>query len=292
MGTIRKISKGFGQASGGFIGGTVKYTGKKLNNEWVQEVGESIITASASAMDNAGQMIDGTAKGLYGLVTKDKKYQQEGLDDLKDSAKRTVKGIGSTLIYTAQNAGTTVKGMASGNNGQTLQGLKNLGKVAAVSMLAVGVLDFIDGPDIAETEDIDTRNAVLDGAVHPETGVPFEDNVVILPNGDVVEGTFPVFNAAFEAEIPEESYLESDQFQFSVANEQLYQGIMANPELANELHLSTADVQSLLHGETPEGYTWHHHEEPGLMQLVNEDEHKNTGHTGGREIWGGGAEHR
>lgn len=32
---------------------------------------------------------------------------------------------------------------------------------------------------------------------------------------------------------------------------------------------------------TPEGYTWHHHQEVGRMQLVKSDAHKKTGHTGG-----------
>lgn len=32
---------------------------------------------------------------------------------------------------------------------------------------------------------------------------------------------------------------------------------------------------------TPEGYTWHHHEEVGKMQLVPEDLHDEVKHTGG-----------
>jgi RHS repeat-associated protein len=33
--------------------------------------------------------------------------------------------------------------------------------------------------------------------------------------------------------------------------------------------------------ETPDGYTWHHHQDSGLMQLVRSDVHGQTGHTGG-----------
>jgi hypothetical protein len=33
--------------------------------------------------------------------------------------------------------------------------------------------------------------------------------------------------------------------------------------------------------ETPEGYTWHHHQDSGLMQLIEETVHAKTGHTGG-----------
>lgn len=44
-----------------------------------------------------------------------------------------------------------------------------------------------------------------------------------------------------------------------------------------------------MNGETPEGYTWHHHEEPGIIQLVDTEIHAQTGHTGGSELWGEGS---
>ena len=45
-------------------------------------------------------------------------------------------------------------------------------------------------------------------------------------------------------------------------------------------------------GETPRGYTWHHNERIGEMQLVRTDVHNKTAHTGGKAIWGGGQENR
>jgi A nuclease of the HNH/ENDO VII superfamily with conserved WHH len=36
---------------------------------------------------------------------------------------------------------------------------------------------------------------------------------------------------------------------------------------------------------TPKGYTWHHHEDTGRMQLVDTKIHKTTAHTGGYAIW-------
>ena len=50
-----------------------------------------------------------------------------------------------------------------------------------------------------------------------------------------------------------------------------------------------ADIED---GYTPDGYTWHHNEEKGKMQLVDTDIHSQTRHTGGRNIWGGGTENR
>lgn len=32
--------------------------------------------------------------------------------------------------------------------------------------------------------------------------------------------------------------------------------------------------------------TWHHHQDRGKMQLVDKAIHQQTGHTGGKAIWG------
>ena len=36
---------------------------------------------------------------------------------------------------------------------------------------------------------------------------------------------------------------------------------------------------------TPKGYTWHHHQTFGRMQLVDAATHAQTGHTGGFSLW-------
>ena len=298
MSVFRTIGKGIGTVGGGLIGGTVKVAGKAVGSkwkgtgEWLEEVGDNVQSASRTALDNAGQFVDGAVQGTYGAIKKDEYYKQKGLNDLKDSTGKTIKGIGSALKYTVNNAGSTYKGFTSGDKEQAIKGLKNLGKVVAVSGLAIGVVDLIDGTDIAEAEDIDTRNDHLSGYEHPETGVPFIDKTVALPNGHIVEGVFPVFDETFNVMIAEELYLESDDVHFEVANDTLYQAIVENPNLANELGYSQVDVQSLANGQTPEGYTWHHNEEPGVLQLVDEETHAQTSHTGGRAIWGGGSEYR
>lgn len=298
MSVFRTIGKGVGTVGGGLIGGTVKVAGKAIGSkwkgtgEWLEEVGDNVQSASKTALDNAGQFVDGAVQSTYGAIKKDEYYKQKGLNDLKDSTSKTFKGIGSALKYTVNNAGSTYKGFTSGDKEQAIKGLKNLGKVVAVSSLAIGVVDLADGADIVEAEEIETRNNHLNGFEHPETGVPFAEKTVELPNGQVVEGTFPVFDETFNVMIAEELYYESDDVHFEVANDTLYQAITENPNLANELGYSQADVQSLANGQTPEGYTWHHNEEPGVMQLVDEETHAQTAHTGGRAIWGGGSENR
>lgn len=36
----------------------------------------------------------------------------------------------------------------------------------------------------------------------------------------------------------------------------------------------------------PDGLTWHHNEQKGVMELVDDSIHSKTGHTGGNTIWG------
>lgn len=291
MAFFRKVGKGVGTVAGGVIGGGIKIVGKAVKSEWVEEVGDGVKQASTIALDNAGQFVDGAVRGTYGVLKQDEIAKLEGFYDLKDSTGRTLKGIGSAVTYTVKSAGTTIEGIRSGDNEQTMQGVKNIGKVAVISTLAVGVVDVIDGADVAEAEEISTRNDALAGDVHPETNVPFIEKTVEVPDGTIT-GTFPVFESVYDVQLQEDMYLQSDSVHFSYANYELYEAIESNPGLAQELGLSSADIQQLAQGNTPEGYTWHHSEEAGVLQLVDEEIHHNTGHTGGRELWGGGSEYR
>ncbi|GAA0338546.1 hypothetical protein GCM10008967_31050 [Bacillus carboniphilus] len=291
MGVFRGIGKVVNTVGGGIATGGVKMLSKvvsKKNEQWGQyigEVGTGIVEGSKAAIDSVGQFADGTVQGTYGLLRKDEHHKQRGWTDMKDSTGRTLKGFGQGIKYTVKSAGITLDGIRRSDQEQILEGVKNLGKVAAVTTFAVGVIDIIDGPN---TTLADTRNGHLNGLEHPETGIPFMERTIELQNGETVTGTFPVFDSHFSAVLAEEMYLKNDATHFAIANDALFQSIHENPSLARELELSSIDLHNLESGRTPEGYVWHHHEQPGVLQLVNEDTHLNTGHTGGREIWGGG----
>ncbi|RBP02518.1 HNH endonuclease [Rossellomorea aquimaris] len=296
------IFRELGKMANTVVGGTAK-SGVKLvskaisiKNEkvgnYIDELGNSVIDASKAAVDSASQFADGAVRTGYGAWKKNEGMKQQGWNDIKDSSGRTIRGIGSSVKDTFHNGKTVVTGIRTNDKDQLVSGLKNLGKVAAVTTFAVGVIDIVDGPDFAGAEGIETRNDHFLGMEHPETGVQFEMKAVELPRGDVVEGTFPVFESKFSVVLTEEVYLNSDSFHFSVANETLYESIRQNPQLANELGLTSEEIEGLTRNITPEGYVWHHSEEPGILQLVDEEIHHNTGHTGGRELWGGGADHR
>jgi hypothetical protein len=139
---------------------------------------------------------------------------------------------------------------------------------------------------------METINQDLVGQEHPITNVPFVKKAIVLPNGDIQIGVFPEFESYYDVRLPVSIYLQNDDVQFTYANHELYAAIDKDPSLANRLGLSSHDINKLVNGEIPDGFTWHQNEEPGKLQLVEEDIHQSTGHTDGREIWGGGSEYR
>ena len=137
---------------------------------------------------------------------------------------------------------------------------------------------------------IKTINDELVGQKHPETGVPYVEKEVVTDTGEKVKGVFPQFDSIIDVQLPEDMELTPDRIQFAECNKQLAERVAKDPELrAQFTEDQLADIED---GYTPEGYTWHHNEEKGEMQLVDSDIHSQTRHTGGRNIWGGGTENR
>jgi hypothetical protein len=105
------------------------------------------------------------------------------------------------------------------------------------------------------------------------------------------ENGFPGFETKFET-ILDDIHIGSGQPQmhFKAANKNLFNAIKSEPGLARTLKLSEADVARLsTSSRAPNGYTWHHHQDVGRMQLVtNEANALSLPHTGGMAIWGGG----
>ena len=146
------------------------------------------------------------------------------------------------------------------------------------------------GNDEKISYEIHTRNESLEGDRHPITGVPFERKTVEDSDGNEVTGVFPEFDFDFDAQLPEDLYEASDKEQFAECNKQLKEAVEKDPELAKRF--TPEQLEQIKNGDTPDGYTWHHNEEKGKMQLVDSDIHAKTGHTGGKTIWGGGNENR
>jgi hypothetical protein len=147
-----------------------------------------------------------------------------------------------------------------------------------------------DAKDKAEdTEHLKCRNEDLAGKKHPETGVPFENKEVEV-DGKKYEVTVPQFESKYDAQLPEDKLKATDREQFKECNSQLQKECSSNPDVRKQF--TKEQLEQIEDGETPDGCTWHHDAETGRMQLVDTKTHQKTGHTGGRNIWGGGTENR
>lgn len=135
-----------------------------------------------------------------------------------------------------------------------------------------------------------TNNSIKDMETY--NGVWFQRDTITI--GEVrVEGIFPKFNAVYEPEItlPEELWKgrgNGYNVHFAWCRSMLKAAVESDLALAARF---SAEERSLIEKEKPlPGYTWHHHQQPGKMQLVRSDEHSagmhGVNHTGGNSLWG------
>lgn len=97
-------------------------------------------------------------------------------------------------------------------------------------------------------------------------------------------GNYPDFtgHVVVDVKLPPELWQASDAQQFRYLNEHLFSG-----ELGQTKIFPWDDEKKVESHSPPHGYTWHHHQQPGRMQLVSFEAHNSTGHSGGRQVWAG-----
>ncbi|MGN0299526.1 MAG: HNH endonuclease, partial [Lachnospiraceae bacterium] len=113
----------------------------------------------------------------------------------------------------------------------------------------------------------------LAGKTHPVSGVKFDSN------------GFPIFESKYNTKLDPQDYLKSRGTHFDRASKVLYNDIMNDSNLRSKF--TEAEI-AIKEGGVPKAYTWHHHQDKGVMQLVDRKIHRQTGHTGGFSIWGPG----
>lgn len=326
LGFFQYTGELFGQASTVFIGKPVQFLGDKLNSHFITDIGNTIEHAGESSWRIFGKAGDGISDALTATLTSDSEKAKYGVQAIREVIEQTGSGIESAVTNTTENLRDVYEGIVEKDYDKLIKGGKEVLKVIVVGGVTIGIVDVVNGPSIPTSDNqvdtyekndplvnpndptekpisvptdtiptrdeyvIQTINSDLAGEDHSETNVPFESGTIELTNGDTVTGVFPDFEEVTAVNIPEQLYLESDSMQFEAANSVLAQRIEENQDLRSQF--SPMQLGQITQGETPDGYVWHHHETPGRLELVDESTHANTGHTGGRFIWGGGSEYR
>lgn len=136
-----------------------------------------------------------------------------------------------------------------------------------------------------------TINQNLVGRYCEGTKIKYRERKLIYKDGRRIRGVFPDFSKAsiFECKLPDNLLKATDDEQFKECIRQLQEQIKRNPSLKKKLGKDR--LEQIKNGRI-KGYTWHHNEKEGVMQLVDSDIHSKVRHTGGKKLWGGGTEAR
>lgn len=292
-GAIHTCAGTLGDHAGKVFSTPLDFIGKKTNTPFVSEVGKALHGTTRFGTEIAGQTIQGAVKALQGVATWNGGDIIEGGGEFAAVAGRSVGAFVKTASFTAGSTAAVIRGVYQKDYDKLKTGLKGVGKVVIVGAVAFTVFDLVEGDDVSAAEDGDvlmTQNSHLDGQLHQETGIPYKAQTVELPNGVEVTGVFPIFEGVADVHLPEDMYESSDFLHFSYANEQLLEQVRNDTGVASQF--TSEQMEQIYFGETPDGYSWHHHEELGRLQLVDEEVHAKSGHSGGRSIWGGGSDAR
>ena len=110
------------------------------------------------------------------------------------------------------------------------------------------------------------------GKTHPKTKVRFD------------EKGFPKFKVYYTIKLRRRHFHETREQHFNLANKELKKDIGSSVRI--KAKFSRKQIKEIHQGNTPSGYTWHHHQDAGVLQLVDEEIHAKTSHIGGYSIWG------
>lgn len=151
MDFLRDIGKLAGDVTGRVIGGTVRVAGELVNSNYMKEIGNDVERVTAKTGEIAGQAASGVWDVGAGLLTADNRQAKAGIGELGDAVNTTVKGIGHGIEYVVESGKDMVTGMKENDKELLKEGVKKLGKAAAITAIGIGLVDLIDGPDGTET---------------------------------------------------------------------------------------------------------------------------------------------
>lgn|GEM_PF-2371430 len=156
---------------------------------------------------------------------------------------------------------------------------------------------------------------------HSMTGIKFTQKIYKDASGKMTTDFFPRFKSIFTVKLPKHLQQASNYVaQFPECNRQFRSRFNSDVRFRLKIKkvfdeqnkriaegktykkFSLAERQEILkertwenfieninNGNQPSGFVWHHSDKKGIIQLVDEELHRYTSHTGGQKVWGGGS---
>ncbi|WP_150270801.1 hypothetical protein [Paenibacillus tepidiphilus] len=147
MSFLKDFGQFAGEITGKVLGGSVRVVGELTGSGFVKEVGNSVEKATIATGKTAGQLASGAFDITKGVITQDKRDINEGLSDIGEAVTTTARGAALSARYVYTSGKDVVTGIRDDDPDKAKQGAKNLAAAAAVSVLAIGILDAAGGPN-------------------------------------------------------------------------------------------------------------------------------------------------
>lgn len=154
MSFLKGLGQFAGEVTGKVLGGSVRVVGEIAGSPFIKEVGNGVEKATINTGKTVGQLASGTYDLASGAIRKDDAAVEAGLADLGDAVTNTAKGVAVSAKYVYNGGKDVVVGMKEEDMDRVKLGAKHLLAAAAVTTLAVGVIDAVDGADGMDTASI------------------------------------------------------------------------------------------------------------------------------------------
>ncbi|WP_199519226.1 hypothetical protein [Psychrobacter sp. bablab_jr012] len=189
MSFLKNLGKDLGKSAGAVLGGSVKKVGQFVDSDFVQEIGDSVEGSMKNTGNLLGNVADGIAEVGIGIVENDNVRRDKGFSDLGD----TTKEVGDQLLIAAgqilENTVNTADGLLERDWDKVKTSGRSLVKVAAVSTIAIGIVEVVDGVDTSGAESLAAADSstVADSTQIENYNVhDVSPHERVLPNGDVI----------------------------------------------------------------------------------------------------------
>ncbi|MFE6077897.1 hypothetical protein ACFVQB_25845 [Paenibacillus sp. NPDC057886] len=151
MGFLKELGQFAGEVTGKVLGGTVRVAGELTGSPFIKEVGNGVEKATINTGKTVGQLASGTYDMASGVIRKDNTALDAGLADIGGALSNTAKGVVVSAKYVYNGGKDVVVGMKDEDMERVRLGAKNLIAAAAVTTLAVGLVEVVDGVESMES---------------------------------------------------------------------------------------------------------------------------------------------
>ncbi len=170
MSFLKSLGKGVGDVSGTILGGGIKAIGEITDSEFISEVGNGVQKSMQYTGQVLGHVADGVADVGIGVLSDDPNIRNQGFENLGETVVDVGSQIGNSVVSVAKQGGEAVEAVIQGDYDKAKDAGVGLAKVVAVSTLAVGLVDVVDGIDVSAMDlgDLSAENTGYDLQVENE----------------------------------------------------------------------------------------------------------------------------